>query len=221
MSGTNDVAYLRWIRRDRELEAARSLSNGAEQLVTGPTKEPVTLDEVKRHLRVSVDDENPLIDRYIRAARRSLENHLQWAFLTQTWDFVLDEPPYYSAPILLPRAPLASVVSITSYDTLNAGTVFGTSNYVVDTNSKPGRIGLNVGCIWPAPSNGLRETSAIIVRYTCGYTQPENVPDELTTALLLWIGTLYETRQHIGENPYFEVPEYIRDLCSDYRLVRV
>jgi hypothetical protein len=61
---------LEYIRRDRELESARILGFSSEQLVTAPTEEPVTVDEVKRHLRIAVDDENELIDRYIRAHAR-------------------------------------------------------------------------------------------------------------------------------------------------------
>lgn len=213
MSATDDVTYL---RRERELESVLVLATGSEQLITAPVKEPVTVDEVKRHLRIQHDDENELIDRYIRTARRALENDLRRGFLPQTWDVAIDEAPCYSAPILLPRAPVASVTSVTSYDTANVGTVFASSNYFVDTLGEPGRVCLNWGIVWPSPSNGLRETNAIIVRYVCGYATPELVPDDLTAAVLLMVGALYQHR-----DATVEIPEYIDALIAPYRLVRV
>lgn len=215
---TDDVAYL---ARDRELEAAWALSRGSEKLVNVPTQEPVTIDTVKGHLRIDVDDDNALLERYLKAARRSLENELHHAFFTQTWDYALDEPPCYSAAILLPRAPVQSVTSVTSYDTSNTPTVFSSSSYFVDTVGQPGRVALNTGFTWPAPSNGLRDTNAIIVRYVCGYTAPELVPEDLVAALLLWTAGLYQRREPVSAERLYAIPEYIECLVSDYRLVRV
>jgi uncharacterized phiE125 gp8 family phage protein len=132
----------------------------------------------------------------------------------------IDEPPYYSAPMLLPRAPVASVTSITSYDTANAATVYSSSKYVVDTVSEPGRIALNWGEIWPAPANGLRNANALIVRYVCGYTAPEFVPDDLTTAVIMLAGMIYERPQPASQKDIDAMLCSLEWLIGHYRLPR-
>jgi len=215
MTTVDDLTYL---QRQSELASTRALMEGREQLVDASDVEPLTLDEVKAHLRVSWDDENAIIERYAKAARRSLENSLRHAFLPQQWDFALDKPPCDSAPILLPRAPLISVTSVTSYDTANAATVFSSGNYLQDTMSRPGRVALNQGVVWPAPSNGLRDTNAIVVRYTCGYADRNLIPDDLIAGLLLLIGTLYHNRESISAIQTFALPDCVEALVSEYRL---
>ena len=52
-------------------------------IVMQPVIEPVSLDEMKKHLRVDIDDDDELIQAMITAARTHIENITRRAFLTQ------------------------------------------------------------------------------------------------------------------------------------------
>jgi uncharacterized phiE125 gp8 family phage protein len=63
------------------------------KLVTPPAEEPVTLAVAKAHLRVDISDDDTLIPYYLAAARRLCEKEVRRAFVTSTWDLVLDGFP--------------------------------------------------------------------------------------------------------------------------------
>src|ERR1041385_152928 len=123
-------------------------------IVAPPTVEPITLDEVKNWLKQDGGDDDALITDLISAAREHAEKYLRRALITQTWKLTLDleqcgyanDLPggLYALPISaiygglpdridLPYPPLVSVTSVTTYDINNTGTVFDSSNYLVDT----------------------------------------------------------------------------------------
>lgn len=65
--------------------------------------EPLGLADAKAFLRVDIPDDDLLISTLITAARRTCENQLRQAFLTQTWTLYLDSFPsaggYYNRAI--------------------------------------------------------------------------------------------------------------------------
>jgi uncharacterized phiE125 gp8 family phage protein len=61
--------------------------------ITAPVDEPLDLAEVKRHLRVEIDDDDDYIQALIAAAREYCEEYTHRAFLTQTWQLLLDHFP--------------------------------------------------------------------------------------------------------------------------------
>lgn len=161
-------------------------------LVTGPTQEPLTLEEAKLHLRVDHTDDDAYIAMLIITARNMVENHTGRALLTQTWDYTLSDFPRRGF-ITLPLAPLQSVTSITYYDTAGAGTVYGTSNYQVDAYGAPGRVALGYGLSWP--STTLRTANGVVIRFVAGYASTGAVPQDIKHAMLLIIGHFYENRE--------------------------
>ena len=54
-------------------------------LVTPPTVEPVTVDEVKLRLKYPRADQDAAITEWIRAARDAVERYVERGLLTQTW----------------------------------------------------------------------------------------------------------------------------------------
>jgi uncharacterized phiE125 gp8 family phage protein len=59
-------------------------------VITPPVAEPISLEEVKQHLRVDLQDDDELITGYIRAARELVEVETQRKFCTQTLLFTAD-----------------------------------------------------------------------------------------------------------------------------------
>ena len=107
---------------------------------------------------------------------------------------MLDDLP--AGVFRLPKPPLASVTSIKYTDEDAVEATFSSSNYLVDTDTEPGRVLLKNGVSWPAVT--LKEAGAVRVRYVAGYgAAGSNVPQAIRQAILLVIGSLYENREDV------------------------
>lgn len=162
-------------------------------LVTAPTKEPVSLPEMKLHLRVDGADDDELIASLIVAARDYVETVTGRKLLAQTWDYALSDWPACDA-IVLPFGTLQSVTSVVWKDTTGASTTLTAgSDYLVETNGTDrGRIVLPYGGVWP--SGTLYPSNPITVRFVCGATSELAVPFPLKAAIKLYVTKLYESR---------------------------
>ncbi|MBN9265961.1 MAG: phage gp6-like head-tail connector protein [Hyphomicrobium sp.] len=104
-------------------------------LVTGPSVEPVTLDELKAWAKIDSADEDALLTSLIAAARDAAEQYLRRALITQTVRLTLDldgrgidlPEGVYDLPVSaiygglptvveLPRPPVSSVTSVVTYE---------------------------------------------------------------------------------------------------------
>jgi uncharacterized phiE125 gp8 family phage protein len=65
----------------------------AVQLIHGPAVEPLSLDEAKLHVRQDSTADDDLITTLIQAAREYCEDFCHRAFVTQTWQLLLDHFP--------------------------------------------------------------------------------------------------------------------------------
>lgn len=146
------------------------------QVTTAPAEEPVTLEEIKAHLKVDVDSEDDLLTMYLAAARQLCELEARRAFVTQTLQLKLEGWPW-GEEIHLPRPPLQSVTGVVYVDTDGNSHTMSASEYTVDTASEPGRIILAYGAGWPGAS--LRPGPAITITYVAGYGDAEDVPPHL------------------------------------------
>ena len=147
------------------------------RIITPPAIEPVTLAELKKHLRITHDDEDSILRTYLQAARMYAETTLCWrAFIEQELELTKD---YFPSVFSLPRPPLQSVTSIT-YRTRD-GTVetIDPADYIVDADSEPARIVPAVDERWP--SDSLYPVNAVRVRYTAGYPTYYGIVDTVDT----------------------------------------
>ena len=62
------------------------------ELVTVPKREPVELTDLEMHLRLNIDyaAEQPLLESYISAARKLVEQILGRALMQQTWIYYME-----------------------------------------------------------------------------------------------------------------------------------
>lgn len=169
-------------------------------LVTAPAQEPLSLDEVKDHLRVDVADEDGLIASLLTAARQHVEAFTKRALVTQTWDLKLcgfTDPDYYQDGALwLPFPPVSSVTSISYVDTNGATQTWAAANYTTDLTTGPharrARIALAYGISFPSVRAVLNN---VTVRFVCGYGDPDAVPDGIRAAMKLLVGQWYAARE--------------------------
>ena len=187
--------------------------------LAGPLQEPVLLDDIKTHLRVSENDEDTLISSLIIAARVHVEHILSRKMITQTWSFYLDQWPENDT-ISLPLNPVQNISEIKIYDVQDVASVVAASDYYVDVSGDPARI------IWlggGARPHAGRVANGIEVRFTTGYgDNPNDVPEPLRQAITLLVSHWYERREpvEVGEQPT-QVPMMISSLLSPYRSLRI
>lgn len=136
-------------------------------LVTAPASEPVSLDEVKLHLRVDSTAEDALIAGLNTSARDYAESFTQRAIPQQTWDYKLCAFP---CEIWLPKAPCISVTSITYIAPDGTSTVLDSALYTVDApvgpKARAARIVPAYQQSWPQTRN---VPNAVVVRFVAGY----------------------------------------------------
>lgn len=153
-------------------------------LVTAPTQEPLSLDEAKLHASITQDDDNPLIEGYIRAAREAAQGYLGRAFFTQTWQYTQTD---WSDEMWLPMAtPLSSVTSVKYYDENGTLQTLSASVYITDTVSEPGRLMLAPSQTWPTLQS-LRSGPRVIVTYVCGRAALDLVPELVKQGMRLYV----------------------------------
>ena len=185
-------------------------------VVTPPTIEPVTADELRAHLAETVDGlPYDQADDLIATAREMIEETTGIAMINQTWRLVLDAWPSQRADwwdgvrqgaiadingapdyVYLPRYPLASIDAVTVYN--DAGTpasVVVADTFDIDTYQKPGRMVLRNGATWPI---ALRNSNAIEVDYIAGFgATAASVPPTLRRAVKQVAAYLYS---HTGDD---------------------
>ena len=173
---------------------------GSWTLTTPPAEEPVTLAEIKDHLRVSGTAEDSLLTLYAQMAREAVEEETWRALMPQTWTLYLPGWPA-NGVIELPRPPLAAVTAITYTDEDGVEGTLAASNYRVDTAREPGRVVLAPNGAWPV--DALDSVNGVAVEFVAGYADASAVPVTAKAAILLQIGEIYANREAVivGSTP--------------------
>lgn len=182
-----------------------------------PGAEPVELETVKAHLRVTGNEDNAYIRDLIIAARRVIEIQAQRSLITKTWKLVQDCFPS-SRVISLPFGPVQSITSVKYRDAAGVEQTLSSSLYVSDVVSTPSRVILKDGVSWPEV---WRDGNAVTVEFVAGYgDQPSAVPGDLKHAIMLLVGHYYENREDIfvGNIDARHLPKAVDYLVMPHRI---
>lgn len=143
-----------------------------------------------------------ILDKII-VARDYAETFTRRALITQAWKQFLDHWPCGNEIVLhfgnlqsTTSTPPVTAPTVKYKDSAGAQTTWDASNYIVDTDSDPGRIVLAYGKTWP--STTLYPVNPIEIQFTCGYgVTAASVPSGIRNAMLLLIGHLYKNRETV------------------------
>jgi uncharacterized phiE125 gp8 family phage protein len=205
------------------------------KLITGPIEEPVTLDEVKTHLKAisGVSDEDAYLSGLISSARKQAERYTRRAFLTQTWEQYQDGFPgrdfdhgrynrsvdRHCIHVLRPR--LQSIVSLKYLDTSGTLQTMASTDYVVDTGNEPGRIAPKIGVPWPATA-GLPQ--AVIIQFIAGYADTANQAlaadpgfNDIKLAIMQLVGHWYFNREPVVAGQVMPLPMHVQQMLLGNR----
>lgn len=197
---------------DRSYRVDRDPYRARVKVTTPPVNKPITLQELKDHLRITSNDEDAYLTMLLDVAIDSAEQYTGRKFITQEltqlmdyapaaepwWDGVVEGPAIFATA--LPRTydlmwpPLQSVTEIATYDRDGSRSVFLASKYWVSANDPNiwGRITLKHGETWPT---ALRRVDSLETVFKAGYgDNASDVPVAIRQGILVMAAYLYENR---------------------------
>jgi len=184
-------------------------------LVSGPSSPLLTMAEVRDHLRLDVDADDPLVSSLLIAATDWFERATDRSLSAKTWR--LDLPSFCGSRIELPYPPLVSVTHVKAYDAANVLQTVNASNYEVVTNTVPGAVQLTTTGQWPAT---YVRNDAVQVTYVAGYATPAAVPQLCKQCVLMLIGAWHENREATTAAELGEVPFGVQAIVQSVRSYR-
>lgn len=170
------------------------MADWALQLVAAPEDEPVSMPEIRSHLRIDdASDDFGDLGSKVSAAREEFENATRRQLVTATWRLILDRFPKGRDPLYLPRPPLQSVTLIRYRDPSSGSwTTLDAEDYAVSPYATPGRVTPAYGECWPV---ARCEPGAVEVTFVAGYGPPSAVPALAKNAIKMLAGTWYANRE--------------------------
>jgi len=203
------------------------------RIVTEASTFGITLDEIRRHLRLTTlatgaggsSNEDAVLNSFIRSAYNYGENYTRRAWGQKTYELTLDEFP--SAGIELPMPPLSSMSTDVKVRYTNS--TGGTSTIVdtavaVDYQTEPGWVMPSSGNEWPDTSSVI---NAVRVQYVSGYTSSTGIltsmPEAIRTWLKMRVAQMYEFREPVLDSMRVsELPRsYVDGLLDPYTIMSV
>ena len=152
------------------------------QTTSGPTTEPITLDELKLRLRVtSCDFDAELLD-MLKAARQQVEADTYRRLITQTVVMYQEDFTSLLGPVEIRLAPLQSITHVKYYDRDDALQTFAAADYYANLTSTPPEIRLKEAKQWPNTS--LYRPNKVEVTMVAGYGGAAAVPHAAKLAIV-------------------------------------
>lgn len=165
-------------------------------VIIPPDKEPVTLEEVKAHLKVLHNDEDGYINSLITGARIWCENYQTRKYVEQVIELAFDTFP--AGIMKLYPSPALEIIRITGED--KNGKISEITNFTF-CQENIGRLVFN-----SLPALQLKKIGGVKIRYKAGYGKPEQVPEPVKLAIKLIVGHFYENREDTTEIALKKIP---------------
>lgn len=162
------------------------------QITVGPTVEPISLSEAKKHVEIASTDSthDAQLALIIEQARQQWESDTGEHYVQQTWEIKLP----YLCEFSFPHRPVSSITSVQYFDSGNTTRTLATSVYELDV----ARSALRLKYLqdWPTTSD---RWDASTVTYVLGnHSSSSTVPAIAKSAMLLLVGYYFDANR--GEN---------------------
>ena len=182
-------------------------------VLSAPSCEPVTLEELKSFLRITHNHEDGVLSGYIKAARMFCENYTGKSFINREL-MARFEKIESTSSVFLPRGPIASVEEVKIYGPDQIGRVLTPNDYDVDILI--GKLFLKSHVNIPIVKN---QTRILDVSYTAGYGADANhIPEPIRQAVLMKATQMFEGR---GDVPIDMPFDMIASLLKPYKKIGV
>lgn len=156
-------------------------------LITEATSEPITLNEVKNHLRIDGADHDLIVTPLIKTSRLIGEKITGRDFIEKEWRTYLDYFPNCNYEgIEIRKSKLLSITSIQYYDENNALQTLSSSNYYITNEADYSSIYINKDKSFPRT---YCRKQAVIITFKTSFP---NFPQDLKQAMLSVCSYLFE-----------------------------
>ena len=181
-----------------------------------PVAEPLTLAEVKAHLRLDGADEDALLASLIRTAREHLERETGLCLIAQGWRLYLDGWPKDGVIAIL-KSLVQAIQSVTVYDSDGAPVEVSLEDHLLDGQARPARLWLRHP---PAPGQAL---NGIEIDFSAGFGEAAtDVPDTLKRAVTIHVAHMFAFRGVLSADQQpAGVPDGYERLIAPFRMRRL
>lgn len=169
-----------------------------ENAITSLTEEiiePVTLTEVKAHLRLNIEDtyeDNDILLPLITTATQYCEQYTGISIALKSLKVYM--PCFPQSSFCLPHGPVTQVTNVQYKDVHSTtNTLLENEDFITDTSSTKRGVLLPLK---PWPNFVPYPLNAIEISYVAGYTT-QTIPKTIRQAILLLIGHWYENREAV------------------------
>ena len=177
-----------------------------------PTISPVSLAELKLHVRVDQADDDAILEAMLNAATAFVENRTGLRLAQQTWTQSFSG---LADRLYLTGAPVSSVSSISYYDTANAAQTLTSSLYRLVAGWDGVYVEQDSDSTYPET---YTRADAVTVTFVAGFgTTAGSIPDDLRQAVKLIVGHWYETREDAMPMEQRPIPNGAAALMAAHR----
>jgi len=180
-------------------------------IVVPPTIEPVSVDEARAYLKISVDDpaQDALLAMMIKAARRAVENYTRLALAEQTINFVTNEH-LRSTWVSAPLASVTTILAAFAIDQRGNKSIIDESKINLVDGDVPNRYFV---------FDGTLSSSCDLLRVSHVVNCVTEVPDALKIGVLRQVAWLYDHRDDLSLERETVLERGVRELLEPYRWV--
>ena len=187
-------------------------------LVAAPATLPVTLQEVKQHLRLvagaeTYTDEDGILTIYLNAAVTHLDGDSGWlnrAIVAQTWSQQFDR---FERSLLLGLSPVTSITSVVYVDAAGVDQTVTAGQYEVINKTSSPELRFIDDYEFPIVHD---DEQVLTVTFVGGFGAAADVPAPIKAAILLMVGDMYRHRSAKIDNGMVE-NKTVRMLLDPYR----
>ncbi|MCR4375991.1 MAG: hypothetical protein NUW22_14205 [Acidobacteria bacterium] len=156
---------------------------------------------------------DPMLSMLITAARRVAENMTGRAFITQTWELVLDVFP--SKEIEIGMLPIQSITTVKYYDTDGVLQTIAAADYVLEPDTLPGWLLPAYDVDWP---DTYDMAQSVIIRFVAGYgSAGSSVPAEIRMWISAQVAAAYGNPTGLMDGKAAALP-FIDGLLDAYKI---
>ena len=170
--------------------------------LAAPATEPVTLTEVKSHLRIPHADDDSRLTDMIVTARNLAEQWLKRSLVTQSWKISLNE--YALATTSLPMGPVQSITQV-AYIARDGDVLIMDSNLYALNAAKD-------AIIFDNTPTGYQ----IDISYVAGYGAASVVPRPIKLGILEHISAMVD-----GTTTFAPMPDHVLGFYMPFRELRL
>ena len=185
-------------------------------IISAPEANPVSLAQIKRHLRLDHNEDDEYLIELAQAATLHVEAMIDQFLITRTVRQYIETMPA-SRSISLEAWPIISIQEVRGYDLGGNPIIFQSRNFRFDNRFDPAALILNTSINFNAFSNGIE------VDIIAGYGETGvDIPSNIIRAILVLIAHWYEFRGTLSPGDETSlIPKGLEALLAPLKKVRI